>query len=838
MIELLAYLAQLIQIGLRPDERLLGYIRQALLRGGSDADFIRATIKSLDFPQLERLLRRGQPGGVAPSPDEIPGKTITLYKAPLPAEAQARVAADSLIARYLSWLARNPCRRAVALTESDRHVVLFVPEGSQFDSEKAWREFVNFVFSGEELVRTFVAMLNSITLSKRGFSVPRFPIVNEDQQIIVLAWILRSVQTVENRLRWRERKMVELESALEGLSSKQRHNAEKEIQKLCSRQDDELKKYRENFGNKFSKLLQDQQNTQNQIQKLLQDQQKARDQIQQCSAKLSNMPLKPARREKVQSNLKEAQLKANLLQDKLREAQLKADQLQGQLLGANQLFSQASGDPFEFLSRLADQHPQLFKRMRILMEAFTERAAQQINLSKGDYLSSAVVEIMRLTNELRFQSANEMKPVGTQKFELRPLLLESLALPIGRSPGDGTGEFCYVCGELLSHEDEAEVDRFVFRKPYQRLQSVRGEQSPPLCRHCVAIGFVSPLKPSDQSVIIRLEPVAQHRLKGGRSAAVLGKLDSFLRGLTLSQLDLAAGNYLMLTSNERVKVGNKWRNLSDVVGAVVYAHLRLANLFDPLVFADYNARIVTGISDIKLEPHRLAFLSILLKSLQLPLTEGSEINRPLATATRYVLADEPVLAIYELVSQPEIDPKRHQEKVRIEIEKSLEVWTTMIGNENRAKMIADVVAMAGLLYPFVDQTLREVRKKNDPKLDPDREASKLIEEVDEVFNFIYRFADNTTYSTARLYRNPTNWFTYEQTKVLLEKLGIDAGEREKNEGGSRFLEVNPNDVEAAYKEFAEGDYKGDADWRAFTYRLKLALYSRFPGLGVKKEKSQ
>ena len=418
----------------------------------------------------------------------------------------------------------------------------------------------------------------------------------------------------------------------------------------------------------------------------------------------------------------------------------------------------------------------------------------------------------------------------------QPLLAADPEAFLERSAGDGTGEFCYVCGRRLSPEDEAQVNRFIFRSPSQRLQSVRGEQRPPVCRHCVAVAFVCPLKPSDQSVIVRLLPARTHKGKG-RAAAVLGDLEAFLRGLTLSQLDLAAGDYLMLTSSERVKAGNKWRCLADVIGTVPYAHLRLAELFEHQIFVDYAARIVAGISDIELAPHRLAFLSILIKALQLRLTEGSEANRPLATATRYVLADEPVLAIYELVSQPHIDQRCRQERVRIEIERSLEVWTTMI-EENRAKMITDVVAMAGLLYAFIDQTLREVRRNNNSSLDPDREASKLIEEVDEVFNFLYRFADNTTYSTARLYRNPTNWFTYERTKVLIEQLGIDVSERERTENSARFLEVNTNDVEAAYKHFAEGEYKDDADWRAFTYRLKLALYSRFPGLGVKREASR
>ena len=67
---------------------------------------------------------------------------------------------------------------------------------------------------------------------------------------------------------------------------------------------------------------------------------------------------------------------------------------------------------------------------------------------------------------------------------------------------------------------------------------------------------------------------------------MLGDLEAFLRGLTLSQLDLAAGDYLMLTSSERVKAGNKWRCLADVIGTVPYAHLRLAELFEHQIFVD------------------------------------------------------------------------------------------------------------------------------------------------------------------------------------------------------------------------------------------------------------
>jgi hypothetical protein len=784
LIELTSYVAQQLQMNIQPAVAHLAYLAQIFRRQATEAELLHALIKSLDVPQLERMLHR-QINAVAGKPIDVPGKRITLYKTALPGETQARVAADSLISRYLNWLARNTRRRAVTLAESDRHVVLFIPEGSEFDPNEAWQEFVAFVFSGEELVRTFIAMLNSIQLSSRGFGVPEFPTISEDQQLIVLAWLLYSIQSVEKRLRAQE------------------------IKELPDNQNKKFKRYSENFKRRFTSFLRGQED--------------AAKRIQQYLMELSATRLKPAQRKNLQKKLQEVQSTVELTQE--------------QLLHLESLFNQAEGDPFEFLKQFEDPHRQIFKRARFLMDLFTERAARQINLT-GVNFANAMLEIVRLTNWLEAGNSNEIGAARAQKLKLRPLLLRTPQMLLKRSPGDGTGEFCYVCGELLALEDKAQVNRFVFRSPSQRLQSGRSEQRPHMCRHCVALAFVCPLKPSDESVIIRLDFANRNNRGEGLSIAVPSKLELFLRGLTLSQLDLAAGNYLMLASTERVKVGNKKRPLSDVIGAEIYAHLRLADLFDHQTFAGYQARIATGISELKLEPHRLAFLSILIKSLQLHPTEGSDLNRPLAGAARYTLADEPILAIYELVSQPNIDPKCRQEKVRIEIERSLEVWTNMISHENRAKMITDVVAMAGLLYPFVDQTLRELRRKGDSNLDSDREASKLIEEVDEVFNFIYRFADNSTYSTARLYRNPTNWFTYDHTRSLLEKLGIDASEREKTEGTSRFLEVNTNDVEAAYKGFAERDYRADADWRAFTYRLKLALYSRFPGLGVKREKSE
>jgi hypothetical protein len=425
LIELASYVAQQVQTNIQPAVPHLAYLTQIFRRQTTEAELLHALIKSLDVPQLERMLRR-QINAVTGKPADVPGKRITLYKTALPGEAQARVAADSLIARYLNWLARNTRRRAVTLAESDRHVVLFIPAGSEFDQNEAWQEFVAFVFSGEELVRTFIAMLNSIQLSSRGFGVPEFPTVSENQQLIVLAWLLCSIQSVEKRLRGYEMKLLALEKSLNDLNGKDLKKIEKGARELRDDQNKKLKRYRENFKRRFSSFLQSQQD--------------AVKRIQQYQTDLSATRLKPAQRKSIQK--------------KLHEVRSTAEVSQNQLLHFERLFSQADGDPLKFFVQFADQHRQIFGRARILTDLFTERAARQINLTRGDNFANALLEIVRLTSWLESGNSNEIGAARAQKLKLRPLLLRTPQMLLRRSPGDGTGEFCYVCGELLALELE------------------------------------------------------------------------------------------------------------------------------------------------------------------------------------------------------------------------------------------------------------------------------------------------------------------------------------------------------------------------------------------------
>jgi hypothetical protein len=101
-------------------------------------------------------------------------------------------------------------------------------------------------------------MLNSIQLSDRGFGVPEFPVVSDDQSLIVLAWLLRSVQTAEQRLKARETSIAQLEERMSSVAGKEYNRIKRELQTLHEKQNKEVVKYNENFYRRFSSFIRDQ----------------------------------------------------------------------------------------------------------------------------------------------------------------------------------------------------------------------------------------------------------------------------------------------------------------------------------------------------------------------------------------------------------------------------------------------------------------------------------------------------------------------------------------------------------------------------------------------------
>ncbi|NJL56421.1 hypothetical protein HC928_15510 [bacterium] len=150
--------------------------------------------RTFEQPRLTRTLKLAKPNNsngstlqldfrgtqVAYQEQRI-GETKILFKASHPGELQARLAVESAIDRFLEFLKKKYC--IIVLDESGRHVLLFMPKNSELENlefESLWNEFVaNVLFSSHGiprlqlpgLMQSFVAMLKSVTLAGRGFSV-------------------------------------------------------------------------------------------------------------------------------------------------------------------------------------------------------------------------------------------------------------------------------------------------------------------------------------------------------------------------------------------------------------------------------------------------------------------------------------------------------------------------------------------------------------------------------------------------------------------------------------------------------------------------------------------
>ena len=215
-------------------------------------------------------------------------------------------------------------------------------------------------------------MLNSIQLSDRGFGVPEFPVVSDDQSLIVLAWLLRSIQTAEQRLKARETSIAQLEERLSSTVGKEYNRIKRELQALHEKQNKEIAKYNENFSRRFSSFIRDQKQFTLEMQEFYE--------------KSNAVNVKKSTIQRITSKTAKTKAKIELTKE--------------QIAKCEELLSLSNGNPFKFLKLYQDKQRQTFSRIHSLIEFFTERAARQINLTRGDILANAVVEIVRLTTWL------------------------------------------------------------------------------------------------------------------------------------------------------------------------------------------------------------------------------------------------------------------------------------------------------------------------------------------------------------------------------------------------------------------------------------------------------
>ncbi len=735
------------------------------------------------------------------------GRIVVLFKSPLPGELQSRLAIESTTDRFLEYLQK--VYHIAVLDDSDYHIRVFIPSNSVLkDFKVAWEDFLREIIFSEYgkyqlpgLVQTFIIMLNAVTLSARGFSTLDLPILTIAQARIMAAWYRAVIRDVNRRQTKRQNEIDQLQLVIteDNLKDKEYKTKQKELSDKMIMQDKEDKKYSEFFQKSFIDKLHEQKSIWQEIELL-------RDQI-----------LKPDQSKSDRGKLQKQE-------EKLTEKTIwSQSSIQQKLL----IVEDSGSNPFKFIELDEKAFPVKFSSINNLAKIFTKTATDQINSTRGDIFTQCISEMYRLL---------EMPIEDFEAIPL-PLLTEEPILPMVRSPGDDSKDFCYSCGIAMEAKKARwQVLRFMFERPSQRRQSSSGEGRPYICSSCAALAFASPLKVTDESIIIKLE--AKNDEKDSKS-----KIKDYIRMLTNKEMHLSAGRYLILAS-EKTGAGDL---ASQKLGQVQYALAKIASIFPTEVLSEFRFLLITQGSQLYLQGRHLIFLKGLIdcyrQFILIPGKSGKDINMPLGDAIRYVQQDLPFLADYRLTVESSYSSNLSLEQVRRLYWKA---FINDLGDDmesdtqtpKRAKLYRDVSALTGLTYAFA-QSLESTAKKLMKPDDAEREVSKLIEKIDDAIAFGYYATlgdEKKTSVQARLYHSPESDFIYSQTKWLLELLGISEREN-KDDKGTHYLQLYVDDISRAYQHFANSkEYAQEKDWKELTYNLKLSLYTRFPEL-VRKLKS-
>ncbi len=404
-----------------------------------------------------------------------------------------------------------------------------------------------------------------------------------------------------------------------------------------------------------------------------------------------------------------------------------------------------------------------------------------------------------------------------------------------RGAGDTTKNRCYSCGRLLPSKSEArrfkgklEANRFVFSDPSQRLQSGSGQVQPPICLDCLAVAFGCPIKLAAGAIIVRLSYSDEEN--------ELVSPEKYLQMLTLGELNLIAGRYLLIRCNDFVRS----TPVSEKIGQVQYTLWRVAQTLPPEALEKMKFKLFAGESEIQLKARHLVWLSCLKASFNPRLVVNRRDNMRLCQAIRLIRKDEVISAIYTLITAeyPEVTPihdRSYSEKRSLE--ELREKHCTLLERSSKgdklmskqAEFYRDVAALTGLTYAYCDYLRGELRKK--PDIDTVREVKKLIEKVVNPSFFNYEASDVLPGTRATMYCNDDNYFCYTEAKRLLEEtLNLDLSNREgRTDKGQESLTIFFDDILNAYTVISQ-KYCKKAQQRKLSYQLKLNLYAKFASL--------
>ena len=314
--------------------------------------------------------------------------------------------------------------------------------------------------------------------------------------------------------------------------------------------------------------------------------------------------------------------------------------------------------------------------------------------------------------------------------------------------------------------------------------------------------------------------------------------------LTLGELNLVAGRYLLINCREFVGSGNSRTLVSEKIGQVQYTLWRVACTFPAAALRPMKFILFTGGAKIPLKTRHFVWLSLLNEIFSPNLAVGQRDNIPLGQAIRLIQKDEVISAIYRLVTAESTEAKQLSDWSYSEkrgLEELREKHCTLLVEQSskgdklmskQADFYRDIAALTGLTYAYCDYLRGELRKKeNTGKVQPgtvQREVKKLIEKVVNPSFFNYEASDVLPGTRATMYCSDDNYFCYAQAKRLLEDtLKLDVSNREdRTDKGQESLTIFFDDILNAYAALSQ-KYDNKAQQRKLSYQLKLNLHAKF-----------
>lgn len=412
-------------------------------------------------------------------------------------------------------------------------------------------------------------------------------------------------------------------------------------------------------------------------------------------------------------------------------------------------------------------------------------------------------------------------------------LLNEMPEIIVRGAGDNAKNLCYSCGQYLpTNEKRQQANRFVLGDPSQRLQSGGNQTQPSVCGECLTVAFACPVKLTSGAIVVQLA------LDDWTDESF--SIENHLRMLTLGELNLVAGRYLLINCREFVGSGSNRTLVSEKIGQRQYTLWRVACIFPAATLQTMKFTLFADGTEIPLKKRHFVWLSLLNEIFSPSLVIGQRDNIPLGQAIRLIQKDEVISAIYKLVTAETIgarqltdwsySEKRSLEELR---EKHCDLLKDSSKGDKlmskQAEFYRDVAALTGLTYAYCDYLRGELRKKTD--IDTVREVKKLIEKVVNPSFFNYEASDVLPGTRATMYCNDDNYFCYAEAKRLLEDtLKLDLSDRKgRTDKGHESLTIFFDDILNAYTAISQ-KYCKKAQQRKLSYQLKLNLHAKFASL--------